>query len=312
MDLLLLCVPHDLHESLCELALACNVTAVVIEKPLAPSVAVCRRLIALAQVRNKLLFVAENSAYWPEVNHALQLIKDGTIGDVVSIHAHYYESLVDTPFGGSENARGDLGWRASLSRCGGGVVVDGGLHWLRPLRMLGGPIASVVSSVARPFEHVEGESLLHALVTFRGSKVRATYKCTVLPFCRMSTEEPWFRVIGTRGEITLAAKFEGGMRVFSDAHPSGQSVALQPAGFLGSFEVQWADIVQCVRRGQQSSLSPVAEAARDLACVEALYRSARTGQWEAVTAGSQEKSQEVQSGEISYSELLASQPEAKL
>ena len=283
VDLLLLCVPHDLHESLCEQALACEVTAVVIEKPLAPSVAGCLRLIELAKARKKLLFVAENSAYWPEVNHALQLIQDGTIGDVVSIQAHYYESLVDTPFGGSENARGHLGWRASLSRCGGGVVVDGGLHWLRPLRMLGGRISSVVSSVARPFEHVEGESLLHALVKFRDSQVRAAYKCTVLPFCRMSTEEPWFRIIGTRGEITLAAKFEGGMRVYSDAHPSGQTVVLDPAGFLGSFEVQWEDIVQCVRRGQQSSVSPVAEAAADLACVEALYRSAMTGKWEPVS-----------------------------
>ena len=30
----------------------------------------------------------------------------------------------------------DLGWRRSVERCGGGIVIDGGLHWLRPLNMI--------------------------------------------------------------------------------------------------------------------------------------------------------------------------------
>ena len=36
-----------------------------------------------------------------------------------------HSGLVDTPFGGSEEDPFDLGWRASVSRCGGGVVIDG-------------------------------------------------------------------------------------------------------------------------------------------------------------------------------------------
>ena len=90
VDLLLLCVPHDLHERLCEQAL--SKCAVVIEKPLASSVEGCRRIIQTAQEHNRQLFVAENSAFWPEVLHAKQLIQQGLIGDLVAIHGHYYES----------------------------------------------------------------------------------------------------------------------------------------------------------------------------------------------------------------------------
>ena len=90
VDLLLLCVPHDLHENLCEQAL--SQCAVVIEKPLASSVGGCRRIIQAAQEHNRQLFVAENSAFWPEVLHAKQLIQQGLIGDLVAIHGHYYES----------------------------------------------------------------------------------------------------------------------------------------------------------------------------------------------------------------------------
>ena len=43
---------------------------------------------------------------------------------------------------------GGLRWRCSLERCGGGIVIDGDLHWIRPLRELCGDVESVVG-VAR-------------------------------------------------------------------------------------------------------------------------------------------------------------------
>ena len=90
--------------------------------------------------------------------------------------------------------------------------------------------------------------------------------------------------VGTNGEITIAADFAGGMKIYSDTDPGGREVQLNPAGFFGSFEVQWQDIVSSLQTGLMvSSTSPPSEATQDLATVEALYRSVSSRQWEPVT-----------------------------
>jgi predicted dehydrogenase len=301
-DLTLLCVPHDLHEDLCMEALARG--PFVIEKPLAPSLLACQRLLAAAVERKTAFFVAEQSAYWPEVMRARELIAKGTIGDVVSVHAHYYESLVDTPFGGADRSEKDpcnLGWRASLSRAGGGIVIDGGLHWLRPVRILAGEVVEVVATSARPFAQLEGESLMHALLKCENGR-EATFRATLLPDARLSSQDPSFRVIGSLGEIVImgGTGATSGISLYNAEHPygveqeqslldldSGLAVAkpIPPtAGFHGAFLPQWADIVKCVAAGSGSCVSPVVEAAKDIAVVEALYRSVLSQRWERVAS----------------------------
>jgi UDP-N-acetyl-2-amino-2-deoxyglucuronate dehydrogenase len=62
VDALLLCVPHDLHETLCEEALRRG--PCIVEKPIAPTAAAARRVLAMAAASGHVLFVAENSAFW--------------------------------------------------------------------------------------------------------------------------------------------------------------------------------------------------------------------------------------------------------
>ena len=59
---------------------------------------------------------------------ARSLVANGSIGKIVSISAHYFESMGNTAFGGAQEVgkKSDLGWRRSLARCGGGIVIDGG------------------------------------------------------------------------------------------------------------------------------------------------------------------------------------------
>ena len=87
----------------------------------------------------------------------------------MSAASYYFESMRDNVTSGVD-AGGGLGWRCSLVRAGGGIVVDGGLHWIRPLRELCGNIRSVVGATRRGFEsdalQLEGESLAHALFRF--------------------------------------------------------------------------------------------------------------------------------------------------
>eukprot|EP00937_MAST-01D_sp_MAST-1D-sp2_P000900 g900.t1 len=304
VDAVLLCVPHDLHEPLCIEALGRG--PVILEKPIAPTVAAARRILEAAAESGHALFVAENSAFWAEVVTAKELIDKGCIGDVVSVAAHYYESLAATPFGGSDADAAamdpyNLGWRGSLKRCGGGITIDGGLHWLRPARMLGGAIDAVVMSAARPFSKVwppmEGESLSRALLRYRDGEVQGSFGATFMAKTHMSKAEPWFRVIGTEGEIVIFADFEaGGMELFNSRHPDGVAPPLSrrgfrtsggaAGGFLGSFARQWYDICHCLETGaKQSAVSPPEEALVDVAVVACMYKSLLSERWETVRVG---------------------------
>ena len=65
-EAVVLMVPHQLHEAM---ALQCLEAGkhVLLEKPLAHSVAACERLVAAAEAAGTVVMVAENSCYWPEV-----------------------------------------------------------------------------------------------------------------------------------------------------------------------------------------------------------------------------------------------------
>lgn len=133
VDLFFISVPHDMHESLAMEAIEAG-KHVVMEKPLAPTKEACHRLLQAATRAKTLFMISEQSPYWEEVAMAKKLIlEDNAIGTVISAASYYYESMRDNITSGLDSD-GNLGWRCSLARAGGGIVVDGGLHWMRPLR----------------------------------------------------------------------------------------------------------------------------------------------------------------------------------
>lgn len=318
-DAISLLLPHHLHESAAVAALRTG-KHVLLEKPMAPTLEACDRIMAAAAASptdDAVFMVAENSQYWPDIVAVQQLLDDGAIGDIVTASAHYYEALSATPFesegmqgSSSGSAGGDgsvvdrkpdeseantwLDWRADLDKCGGGVVLDGGQHWIRPLRMWLGEIAEVVAVTGRPLSEMQGESMAQALLRFE-SGLTGTFQCTVLPHTGVMAHghAPWFRVTGTHGEIVIEGAFDGGVTLFNAQHPTGRAILRpgqvgRPCGFLGSFEAELEDFLRAVA----SRATPGAarhelragpeEALGELRTALAIYRSAATGQWEKV------------------------------
>ena len=143
VDIVFISVPHDLHETIAKEALQAG-KHVVMEKPLAPTKEACDRLIQEARNADKLFLISEQSPYWQEVALAKQLVlQQNKIGTVISAASYFYESMRDNITSGMDED-GHLGWRCSLKRCGGGIVIDGGLHWIRPLRELCGDVKRYV------------------------------------------------------------------------------------------------------------------------------------------------------------------------
>ena len=123
-------VPHDLHEELATRAFAAG-KHVLLEKPMALTLDACTRIQEAARRAGTVFMVAENSQYWPDVVRARELLAEGAIGEAVTARASF-EAAHD-PFWYPSDS-----WRYEVSRTGGGVVVDGGAHWIRPLADVAG------------------------------------------------------------------------------------------------------------------------------------------------------------------------------
>jgi predicted dehydrogenase len=311
VDIIFLAVPHDLHERLAMQALDLKGKIVVMEKPLAPKSDQCDRLVEISRAGNHaMLVIAEQSPYWQEVVLAKQLIGQGTIGQIVSAAAYYYESMRDNVTSGGIDEQGGLGWRGSIARAGGGIAIDGGLHWIRPLREMCGRIEQVVGVIRNnlaPSLKMEGESLGHALFKMAEDKsggplqqphgsgpLVATYSCNMLATAPMAHDAcPYFRITGEKGELIVHGDglFKGdpgagGLRVYNDEHVTGKEMfpADRKGGFFLGFAGLWTEIHRiCIENDRTAAHETVVRASDDVKVVLALYKSSRSGQWESTS-----------------------------
>jgi predicted dehydrogenase len=259
-------VPHHLHEPLAMEAFAAGLH-VLLEKPMATTPAACERILATAPA-DRVFMLAENAQYWPEVLLAQQLLRDGAIGELITARAwHCFPPMGDF-------YAGETPWRMSLAAAGGGIAMDAGSHWLRPLRMWCGELVDVVAATARPFPGMEGESMCRALCRF-DTGVIASFDALLVPGA--VSDLPLFQLTGTTGEITIEGL--GRVRHFDGSDYRGTVVG--QGNYLQSYEGEWADFEAAVLDG-----SPLAADARhalgEIYGALAMYRSAESGKWETV------------------------------
>ena len=316
---------------------------VVMEKPLAPTRDSCDTLVQVSEdllqkgtttttatktKSSSMLIIAEQSPYWQEVALARSIIAEagdnnnntndkkrkreidnngGDIGHIVTAASYYYESMRDNVTSGSVEASGGMGWRGSLKRAGGGITIDGGLHWIRPLReMLGRRITKVVAVARRNLEpklQMEGESCAHALLEMEAAAnfdepkgsgpLVATYSCNMLATAPMAHDAcPYFRITGTKGELIIHGDGlfrenpgAGGLRLYNDEHPHGKELfpADRRGGFFLGFSGLWKEIYRIGTAGDyQAAHESVLRAADDVRVALAMYKSAKSSQWETV------------------------------
>ena len=312
-------VPHDLHAPLAIRALGAG-RDVVMEKPLAPTVDECREILSYSSSLScpGRLIISEQSPYWEEIALARKMCEEGRLGTLIGAASYYYESMRDNTTSGTDES-GGLGWRASVARAGGGIVVDGGLHWIRPLRELCGDVDSVVGVCRRnvqPGLRMEGETMAHALLKMRadpsggegdgygdgsggGESYRvqppdsgplvATFSANLMHTSPMAHDMcPYFRFTGTKGELVvhgdgLNPKGGGGLRLYDQENPDGIDLIPRDrqGGFFLGFRGVWSVIAPMLRSNDRDGpRRTVLEAAKDVAVAMALYQSSAKGSWE--------------------------------
>lgn len=257
-DAISILLPPDLHEAT---ALKCLAGKhVMLEKPMAPTLEASTRILdALASGR--VFMLAENAQYWPEVVATLNLIRQGEIGDLVTGRAAFISEYNPYWFTGQT-------WRLSQARTGGGITIDGGSHWVRPMRMWFGNISRVVGVVGYPMEEMQGDSLMRSLLQFR-SGIYASYDGLMVN-TPLGPQESW-RVTGTDGEIVIGGFPESGVTLYNRKHRGG--LALDGNwGYAMSFVGENQDFVNAILDG--APLARVPDSLQELRVAHAIYRSA--------------------------------------
>jgi predicted dehydrogenase len=263
-----LMLPHDVHETATLAALAAG-KHVLLEKPIAPTVEASERILAAGRRSGRILMVAENAQYWPEVVTAKRLLDDGAIGNLIAARGTFVIPLLPMFYGG------DRPWRLESKIAGGGIAIDAASHWLRPLSMWLGEVDEVVATLARPFAAMEGESLVQSMLRYR-SGVVAVFESRL--YDSPHGDEPQFRLTGTRGEITIERP--GRVMLWDASHPEGTQVG-EIGGYVRSYFGEMADFEAAVLDGRPLAAGPEA-ALSELRIALAMYRSAASGRWEKV------------------------------
>ncbi|MBT2557157.1 Gfo/Idh/MocA family oxidoreductase [Hymenobacter sp. ISL-91] len=162
---------------------------VLSEKPMAPTVAECQRMIDACQKAGKKLMVAYRAQYEPFNLDAIARIRRGELGKVMQITADHGR-IVD-PAGDVADT-----WRVVQKLAGGGSLMDIGIYSLNAARYLTGEEPTEVTAMEMTdrsdLRFKEVEDRIHFTLRFPGGTLAT---CT----SSYSTEQvKRFRVYGTK------------------------------------------------------------------------------------------------------------------
>lgn len=237
---------------------------VISEKPLAPNVVTCRQLLSCYQREQQVWMVAENWRYESAYVKAAELVKSGAIGQPVTCHmALYLPMPVNSKYFNTL-------WRRT-GEFSGGALLDGGVHHIAALRLVVGEITTVAALTAHASTNYASADTLSATLDFANGAV-GSYLVTY------ATGAPWpgyLHVVGDKGALRV-------QRGEIELTQGTQTEVLKCEKFDG-VEKELAAFAAAILDGQPHINTPE-EGLQDVAVIEAMLRSAKSGMQVAVAA----------------------------
>lgn len=133
VDAVVICTPPDTHADFAIAALKAN-KHVIVEKPMAPTVAECKRMSAAAVKAKRVLTVGFNHRYFPAIKEIRNSIASGRLGNISHVRGY-------TGHTGLSEFKAE--WMYSKDVMGGGAMLDNGIHMIDLVHHLMGPVKDV-------------------------------------------------------------------------------------------------------------------------------------------------------------------------
>jgi predicted dehydrogenase len=267
--------PNHLHEEQA-VALLTAGKHVIIQKPLAPSVAACQRIVEAAQKSGASAGVYLSDLEDPAVWDLRAMVLQGYFGRITGIRARYAHrgGLTASP----------SAWRGSAEKTGGGSFIQLAIHHTNLASfLLSEEIVSVMGYAKNLMcENIGGDDTAACVAEFSGGALGVFESA-------WNAEGTCFQLYGSEGSVTIhgteGARIEGKARPYyegqvlrTNIHGNFGRAALgagEVRGSGGEFD-QHAAFLECVRHGKKP-LVPVEVGRTDVAVCKAVIRSAETG-----------------------------------
>lgn len=239
---------------------------VLCEKPLGRDSAEAERMNAGADAHGRILKTGFNHRFHPALLRTRELLGEGTIGNILIMRARYGHG--SRP--GMENE-----WRSSKELCGGGELLDQGVHVIDLIRAFGGEIADVYAQVETKFWDIAVEDNAFAILGLRGGAT-----------CQFHVSwTNWrnvfsFEIFGTRGYIAINGlggsygpeTLEIGIRRPEGGRPDIEVTEFPPED--DSWREEWREFRSAVAE-QRVPLGSGRDGLMANRIIEALYTSSR-------------------------------------
>ena len=156
VEVVYIATPHEHHAAHVATATAYG-KHVLVEKPMAITLAECREMIAAAERAGVCLVVGHSHSFDRPILRAREIIASGAVGPVRMINAQYYTDFLYRPRRQEE----------LITERGGGVVFSQGAHQIDIVRLLGGGRARSVRALTGAWDRDRPtEGAFAALLTF--------------------------------------------------------------------------------------------------------------------------------------------------
>jgi predicted dehydrogenase len=232
---------------------------VLCEKPMAVTVAECRRMIEACR-RNRVKLMIAYRLHFDEINlKVVDLVRRGRIGDPKFFNSSF--AMTVRP--------GDI---RTKRRMGGGTLYDIGVYCINAARYVFGAEPTQVTAIsvnAAGSKLKEIDESTGAVLRFDGDRVAAF----VTSF--NSADVGAYRIVGTKGDIYVDPAYEYAEGLGYELTVNGKTTK-QRIGKRDQFAPELLYFSDCILQQRQPEPSGE-EGMQDVRIVEALYKSARAG-----------------------------------
>jgi predicted dehydrogenase len=239
---------------------------VLCEKPLGMSVAESRKLIAArdrAGVKIGEAFMVRTHPQWLRTH---ELIESGRIGELRSIAGVFSYFNRDT-----SNIR-------NIVETGGGAMMDIGCYPITTSRFVFGEEPSRVLGLIERDPEMKTDRLSSALLDFPSGHAIFTVSTQLVPYQRM-------QFLGTKGRIEIEIPFNAPndrpCRILVDdgGNVFGEDISTESFPTCDQYTIQGDVFSRAIRENRDVPV-PLEDAIKNMAVIEAVFRSAESGKWE--------------------------------